>query len=173
MQLSTTQPLTYPNYETYTQVWKPQILGDQGLFLVRVPHDLTEITNDLYEQLMQLRIQWMIRTWITHSGETQLQTARRLAQALQILYSQQMPPMLCLQGTQELRPLEEWAEDWGQTLVHHNETLMTRFELQNGWIFPTPVQLPLESEIQITWQTEHDDEFTLATWLSYLTADMS
>ena len=165
--------LTYPNYESYTHIWKPQTMGDQGLFLVRVPPDLTLLSEALYEHLMSLRVQWMIRTWMDATEETQPETARRLAQALQTLYSQQMPPLLTLPNTQELRPLPEWAEDWSETLVHHNETLRTRFDLQNGWSFPISIQLPSNSTSQQAWQTEHDEEMTLETWLSYLTAAMS
>ena len=169
----TTQPPTYLEYETYSQVWKPQATGDQGLFLVRVPPDLQEMTDEIYEQLMRLRIQWMIRTWMIETEETQEDTARRLAQALGILYAQQMPPMLYFSGTKELRPLGEWAEDWSEALAHYNETLRTKFELQHGWVFPTPVQLPDNPTVQKAWQSEHDDEITLEIWLSYLTADMS
>ena len=166
-----THPPTYPDYESYTLIWKPQTTGDQGLFLVRVPPDLTLLSEALYEHLMSLRVQWMILTWMSATEETQSETARRLVQALQILYSQQMPPLLTLPGTQELRPLPEWAEDWSGTLVHHNETLRTRFDQQNGWSFPISIQLP--GEIQQAWQAEHDEEMTLETWLSYLTAEMS
>lgn len=167
-----THPPTDQDYETYTLIWKPQTTGDQGLFLVRVPPDLTLLTEALYEHLISLRVQWMIRTWMDEAGETQPETAHRLAQALQTLYSQQMPPLLYLPGTQELCPLPEWAEDWSETLVHHNETLRTRFDLQNGWSFPISIQLPSDSTIQQAWQAEHDEEMTLETWLSYLTAEM-
>mgnify|MGYP001792123398 FL=1 len=169
----TTQPPTYSEYETYPQVWKPKETGDQGLFLVRVPPDLQEMTDEIYLQLMQLRVQWMICHWITETNEPQETTARRLAQALSKLSSQQTPPALHTPGTGELSPIDLWTEEWSETLVRYNETLTTKFELQNSWVFPMSVQLPSDPAIQKDWQSEHDDEITLEIWLSYLTAEMS
>lgn len=173
MTLPLVQPPTYSDYLTHSRIWKPQAEGDQSLFLVRIPTHLRQIGETLYEQLMMLRVQWMIRTWIDRSGESQQQTARRLAQALSILSTQQMPPPLHWPGTSEARPLADWTEDWSVTLVQINETLRTRFDLLNGWSFPMPVPLSRDPTLQADWQLEHDEEMTLDIWLSLLTADLS
>ncbi|MBD2060594.1 hypothetical protein H6F88_32130 [Oculatella sp. FACHB-28] len=161
---------TYQDYNRYPTLWKPQEEGDQSLFLVRIPEGLSELSWRDYQRLMMLRIQWMIHRWMEESGENQMQTHRRLTQALRALSTQEPPNLYEDYQTKELEPLWWWTQEWAETFVERNETLATKFQLTNGVMFPAPIQ-PTDPQTGQAWMSEHN-EFTLENWLSDLTYGM-
>ncbi|MBN8564207.1 MAG: hypothetical protein J0L70_27110 [Leptolyngbya sp. UWPOB_LEPTO1] len=159
------------NYNHFSQIWKPQEERDQTLFLVRLPIEIQELSWRDYQRLMMLRIQWMIHRWLKESGENQIQTHRRLSQALRALSMQEPPTLYEDAQARELEPLWWWMQEWAETFVQRNEVLATKFQIHNGLTFPTQIALA-SPEIQQAWMQEHD-EITLENWLSQLTYGMS
>ena len=159
------------NYNYFPATWKPQETGDQSLFLVRLPIEIQEMTWRDYQRLMMLRIQWMIQRWLEGSGENQIQTHRRLSQALRVLSMQEPPTLYEDTQTRELEPIWWWTQEWAETFVDRNDTLATKFQLINGLMFPTPIAIA-PPEAQEAWMQEHN-EITLENWLSQLTHGMS
>ncbi len=167
-QPSSKQP-DYQDYASYPFVWSPEA-GDQELLMVKIPPETTQMSEPDYRQLMTLRIQWMIHTWMEQSGEDQVQTHRRLAQALRQLYLQESPSLYENAETQELEPLWWWTQEWAETFLERNETFMIRFA-ETELDFPIPIQ-PSNPEIQQGLQESHDN-FTLENWLANLTYGMT
>jgi hypothetical protein len=156
---------THQEYNNFPSVWKPQEEGDQSLFLVKIPASLRELTWRDYKQLLTLRIQWIIHCWLEQSGEDQVQTHRKLAQALTVLSLQESPNLYADSETQEPEPLWWWTQEWAETFLNRNETLIVKFHHLNGdREFPRSI----DPTIQQDWMTEHN-EFTLENWLSDLT----
>lgn len=171
MNPSHSRPPDYQDYATYPAVWSPEE-GDQELVMVKVPDGMSHLTKQDYKQLMALRIQWLIHTWMEQSGEDPNQTHRRLSKALRQLYLQEAPNLYenSETGGETLRPLWWWAEEWAETFLNRNDTLMIQFS-ETELDFPIQIQ-PVNPELQ-TGLIEAHTNFTLENWLSNLTYGMT
>ena len=174
MNYSTLELPTCRDYSNYLWVWKPQETGDQGLFLVRVPLHLQQMSWRTYLHLMLLRIQWMIQTGLVQTGQPQIEVQRQLEQALAILNATQEPPSLYETSlSREPAPIPLWAKVWAEALIGLNETWKTKFQSENWQVkFPCPVIHPSDPRVQQQWREDHD-EITLDNWLADLTYGMS
>ena len=162
---------TVQDYENFPLVWKPQETGNSSLFLVRMPAEMEQITQHDYDRLISLRLQWLIQSWITMTGEDQPQTHRRLKQALRVLYLQEPPELYEDFEAQTLQPLWWWMQEWADILLHRNETFKTKFQLSNPAL-SFPIDLPtIDPQMQQQWIEEHN-QITLADWLTELTSGM-
>lgn len=159
----------YQDYASYPSLWAPE-LGDQELLMVKIPPGMNQMSEQDYNYLMTLRIGWMIRTWMERSGEEQVQTHRRLAQALRKLYLQESPSLYMDSETKELEPLWWWTQEWAETFLKRNEMFMVHFS-ETELDFPVLIQ-PSTLAIQQGLQESHDS-CTLENWLSNLTYDMT
>ena len=166
-QSSSKQP-DYRDYANYPSVWSPES-GEQELLMVKIPEGMSEMSEQDYNRLMTLRIQWMIHAWMERSGEDQVQTHHRLAQALRQLYLQESPNLYEDSQTQTLEPLWWWTQEWAETFLERNETFLARFR-ETGLDFPVSIQRT-HSDQQGLQETH--DHFTLENWLSSLTYGMT
>lgn len=172
MNPSISEQATIQNYENFPLIWKPEESGNPLLFLVKMPAEIEQLSQRDYGRLMSLRLQWMIQTWMTTTGDNQPRTHQRLTQALRMLYLQEPPELYEDFQTQELQPLWWWMQEWAATLLHRNETFKTKFQLNNPeLIFPIAIQ-PIDLQTQQQWLEEHA-QITLNDWLRELTSEMA
>jgi hypothetical protein len=171
MNPSISEQANIQEYENFPLVWKPQESGDPFLFLVKMPAEMERLSQPDYDRLISLRLQWMIQTWMTTTGDSQPQTHQRLTQALRTLYLQEPPDLYEDFQMQELQPLWWWMQEWAETLLHRNETFKTKFQLSHPELsFPIALQ-PTNPQTQQQWLAEHN-QITLADWLRELTSGM-
>jgi hypothetical protein len=167
MSHSITEQTIVQDYANFTAIWNPQPIGK--LFLVKVPPTLILMTDRVYETLLSLRIRWMIQTWMEKTGRNQPDVHSLLCQTLSVFSSTQEPPSLYeMEEPRTLQPLWWWKQEWAETFVHRNETLLSKARLEGGVNFPCPIAPLLDP------QTLHDhDHLTLADWLTELSDGMS
>ena len=126
--------LSLNDYEEMKQVWIPNE-GNQELFLVRIPDDLTTLTESKYQELMKLRLEWMMEDWLkTNPDRNELQ--QMLVQTLdQLNPVQEAPSQVDFEG--EEKQIWAWAMGWGESLLEFNSTWMEWFQVSNPMIdFP-------------------------------------
>jgi hypothetical protein len=166
MSHSITAQTTVQDYANFPTIWNPHPIGK--LFLVKVPPALILMTDQIYETLLSLRIQWMIQTWMEKTRENQPDVHSLLCQTLRVLSSTQEPPSLYeMDEPRTFQPLWWWKQEWAETFVHRNETLLSKARLEGGVNFPCPIAPLLDP------QTLHDhDNLTLSDWLTELSDGM-
>ena len=154
-------------YTNYPQIWKPPQSDNWELFIVRLPAETSQLTRLQYKAVLSDRIVWLIQSWMEQTQETQEQIHRRLAIALNTLLSYQEVPRLTELDSGELVSLTEWMDEWAETFIDRNETLMQKLSID------FPVSLPtIEPQFQKIWLNEHN-KINLANWLETLTYGMS
>lgn len=149
-------------YTNYPQIWKPPQPNDWELFILRLPAEVSQLTRSQYKALLSERIGWLIQTWMEQTQETQEQTHRRLASALHALLSYQEAPRLTEPDTGELVSHSEWMDEWAETFIDRNETLMQKLSID----FPI-TGFATEPQTQEIWLNEHN-RITLENWLAIL-----
>jgi hypothetical protein len=167
MSHSITEQTTVQEYASFPAIWNPHPIGK--LFLIKVPPTLNTMTDQIYETLLLLRIQWLIQTWMERTGENQPNVHSLLCQTLRELSSTQEPPSLYeMDEPRTFQPLWWWKQEWAATFVHRNETLLSKARLEAGVSLPCPIA-PLSDPQLIL---DHNN-LTLADWLTELSDGMS
>jgi hypothetical protein len=144
----------YKDYLSFEKIWNPSEESDQSLFLVRVPSDLKTLTFRTYLDLMNCRIEWMLREALTTQGSSKETLQSQMVQTLQALNPTQEAPMLWEEDG-EIKPMWVWAMDWGTSLLEFNETWMEWFQMTNPTV-TFPVNLSQQTGTQPSLTERHD-----------------
>lgn len=129
---------SFNDYRQWHWLWTPFFPVQTGLFLVRYPSDRLQMTQPLYQALMQLRFQSLVHDWMAETTATQQETHNLLCQALQVLELPQEPP--------QLGDLWVWREEWADSMIRFNSRFFQRLNYQMERTFPFRMHPPIPSE---------------------------
>ncbi|PSR19302.1 hypothetical protein C8255_02780 [filamentous cyanobacterium CCP3] len=147
-------------YPSFPNLWTLEGLGT--LLIVKVPPELEQLSEATYLQLMQTRLDRMIRDSISETS--QIETQRGLATILSELDPVQHTPILEPDEEPDLA-LEYWRQQWAETLIRSNWRFQERLRHYGGSFPVTPVTPSYPDYLD--WISLHD-ETTLEAWLNEL-----
>lgn len=152
--------LSCDQYRQWRWRWTPFFPTITGLYIVKYPGDLLQMTRPLYQELITLRLQCLIQDWMIATKATQQQTHQQLDQVWQ-----QLEP------TQESPPWQEdpqqWQAAWAEHLIAHNSRFWQQLRLRMDRNFPFRMHPPIPSEQEQLRAREQVT--TLDRWLIELT----
>ncbi|MGR3278710.1 hypothetical protein ACSYAD_26820 [Acaryochloris marina NIES-2412] len=160
---------SYKDYQDYTKVWIPKDDGNQRLFIVRVPTEMEQMEYQDYLDLMNCRVEWMIRDWLENYQQSEEETQALLAMTLQQMHPTQEIPDLYT-GEREMKQIWIWASDWGDSLLECNEKWFEWMRLINPEV-DFPVDLTQESQLPQAELMEKHNEVNLEEFLIDLRSD--
>ncbi len=149
------------NYRQWQWIWTPFSPTQSGLFLVRYPGDLLQITRARYKALVKLRVQNLIYHWMHQTKRGQPETHRLLTETWQILDALHKPP--------QLGDLWVWQQEWADALIDLNTTFFKKLALRMEYDFPARMYPPIPSEQQ-QLRTYYQN-MMLVDWLGELTGE--
>ena len=153
-------PSSLDDYQQWRWLWNPFFPTMTGLYLVRYPGDLLQMTRLLYEHLMKLRFQSLIQDWMSQTEAGQQETHQLLCQALYSLEPMQEPPKLA-------EDLWIWREAWADAMIEFNVTFFEKLGMQMDRNFPFQMHPPIPSEQEQL--RARGEEMDLHQWLIELT----
>lgn len=125
------------DYRQWHWLWTPFFPTQTGLFLVRYPGDLLQITKSRYQDLAKLRLRSLIQADL--EATSQQETHQILCQTLQALDPMQEPPEL-------QADLQLWQVNWADALIEHNNTFFQKLSRRMERNFPFRMHPPIPSE---------------------------
>ncbi len=148
------------DYRQWHWLWTPFFPPQTGLFLVRYPGDLLQITLPRYQDLMKLRLQSLMQDWMAGTSASPQETHQLLCQTLAALDPRQEPPKL-------QADLQIWQTDWADGLIEMNETFFQQLSRHMERNFPFRLHPPIPSE-QAQLRSLYQ-QMMLPQWLNELT----
>lgn len=131
---STVQLPSYSEYQTADRVWIPSGEGDQALFMVRIPANLTALDWQTYLELMKVRVEWMCRQHLEQNKPME-NLQQDLEQTLQQLNPFLMAPLLYQK--EDTDEISDWMMNWAVNLLEFDSTWLDWWQTTNSMVeFP-------------------------------------